>query len=314
MSSPSLAPPPFDRESADLIFRTCDDVDFRVHKCILAIASPLHNDASEAESLGPTTDSKDGADGAESRTVILVTEDSDVLDKLLRFVYPVASPSLETLDELKPVLEAALKYQMDETTDVLRTMLVSKKFLESEALRVFAIACFHGFEKETRIAAMYACYKGLPGPNIRELSSITASATRALWELKDKAAGPACLVVSNLAWLAESDEVNRDWVFFVCTECEEADTQVQLRHARVSPRSWWHDYLRTAEEQLKNCSCGATVTSDWLIQSTVGKFSNRCNTCSIDGKGLADLKAFSRLLAARVDDVVMEVACTLKFQ
>ncbi|KZT21616.1 hypothetical protein NEOLEDRAFT_1139238 [Neolentinus lepideus HHB14362 ss-1] len=310
MSSPSLAPPPFDRESADLIFRTCDDVDFRVHKCILAIVSPLHNDAAEAESFVPNTDYKDRAGGAKNRTVIPVTEDSDVLDKLLRFVYPVVPPSLDTLDELKPVLEAALKYQMDRATDVLRKKLVSRKFLDSEPLRVFAIACFHGFEEETRIAAMHACCEDLPGPNARELSSITGSAVRAVWELKDKAVGPASSVASDLAWLEKSEEVNRKWAFFTCTSCP-MDCDDSL--GGVYPRKWWSSYMTSVQQQLRKKPCGKTVTSASALmapmQSLVG-----CKYCGADGRGLADLKAFSELLAARVDATVMQIAATIQFQ
>ncbi|TFK48579.1 hypothetical protein OE88DRAFT_543672 [Heliocybe sulcata] len=311
--SSRLASAPFNRISSDLIFRTTDNIDFRVHKCILAIASPLHNDASEAESLGRTTDSKDGDDGAESRTVISVTEDSDVLDKLLRFVYPVASPSLETLDELKPVLEAALKYQMEDATDLLRRRLASETFLDREPLRVFAIARYHGFEEETRLAAMHACYKGLPGPNVRELSSISASATRALWELKDKAGGPASSVAVGLAWLAESEEVDRSWTFFSCNQCSADNSTVQLRDGNVQPRLWWRSYMNTMQQQLREKPCGATVTNASALMLAVQSVSG-CNFCRTNGKGMADLQAFSRLLAARVDAAVMQIAATVRFQ
>ncbi|EPQ56279.1 hypothetical protein GLOTRDRAFT_128228 [Gloeophyllum trabeum ATCC 11539] len=311
------ASPPFDRDSADLIFRTTDGVDFLVHKAILAIASPLHNDASEAESMGVSPDAKVGDHGGEtqSRTVISVSEDSETIDKLLRLVYPVAPPALETLDALKPVLEAAVKYQMESVLELLRKKLVSQVFLEEEPLRVFAITCYHGFEEETRVAAMYTCYKGLPGPNVRELRSITASATRALWELKDKASVSASSVVTNLSWMSECDTIQRSWAFFSCSQCSQSSREINVQGVMVWPRAWWDTYMASIGQELMRAPCGMEVTSPRLFANAAYNIaSSHCSFCRDFGKGLKDLTAFNRILAARVDKAVLEIAATIDFQ
>ncbi|KAI0658540.1 hypothetical protein C8Q70DRAFT_917283, partial [Cubamyces menziesii] len=128
---------PFNKAAADAILRTCDNVDFWVRRSILAEASCIFEDMLSIPQPPPgALDDDDIKDGL---PVIRLTEDSQTLDKLLRLCYPIDDPDFATLDELRPVLEAAMKYMMEEATSLLRSRLV--KLGQSQPLRAFAIAC-----------------------------------------------------------------------------------------------------------------------------------------------------------------------------
>ncbi|KAI9064905.1 hypothetical protein FKP32DRAFT_1648656, partial [Trametes sanguinea] len=144
LSSPSTSKPtvtnaayPFNKAAADAILRSSDNVDFWVRRSILAEASCIFEDMLTIPQ--PPPDALDDDDTKDGLPVIRLTEDSQTLDKLLRLCYPIDDPDFNTLDELRPVLEAAMKYMMEEATSLLRNRLV--KLGQSQPLRAFAIAC-----------------------------------------------------------------------------------------------------------------------------------------------------------------------------
>ena len=81
----TYAAAPFDHAKADIILRSSDNIDFRVFKLLLSLASPffetLFDIPQPAEEVGDQ-EVKDGL------AVVRVTEDSKTLDALLRFCYP----------------------------------------------------------------------------------------------------------------------------------------------------------------------------------------------------------------------------------
>ena len=84
----SVAKKPFDIRTADIIIRTSDNVDFYVYKAILAIASPFFDDMfSLAQTAATPTDNV-------TQDPVVVSEDSDTMDCLLRLCYPTDDPTL----------------------------------------------------------------------------------------------------------------------------------------------------------------------------------------------------------------------------
>jgi hypothetical protein len=83
--NPTTSPPrPSDVPDANLILRSSDSADFRVHKPILAMASPFFKDLL---SLPQPSDSE-SVDGL---PVVQLSEDSELLDSLVSILYPVRS-------------------------------------------------------------------------------------------------------------------------------------------------------------------------------------------------------------------------------
>jgi hypothetical protein len=81
--NPITCPPEtFDVSDASLIIRSSDLVDFRVHKSVLALASPFFRDLLSL----PQPSESESIDGL---PVVELSEDSELLNTLVSFLYPV---------------------------------------------------------------------------------------------------------------------------------------------------------------------------------------------------------------------------------
>lgn len=140
---------PFNKATADAILRTSDNVDFRVRRSILAEASCVFEDMLCIPQ--PPPGSPNGDELRDGLPVIRLAEDSATLDKLLRLCYPTDDPEFSSLDELRPVLEAAAKFMMQEATTLLRKRLV--RLGQAQPIRALAIACALELEEEAQALA-----------------------------------------------------------------------------------------------------------------------------------------------------------------
>ncbi len=148
-TSPVEADPPFNRASADLILQTADNVNFHVWKCVLEEVSPLFADmfvlGGQHSKASANCDVENGQVTTPDRSAppcIDVSESSVVIRRLLLTIYPPSNFVFNSLDELKPVIAAAHKYQMDPVIAILRQVLV-RDFAKAEPLRVFCIATLY---------------------------------------------------------------------------------------------------------------------------------------------------------------------------
>lgn len=139
-----FAPAPFDNPQGDLILRSHDDVDFRVFQAILGVSSEFFSTMFEA-GQAPNEEMRDGC------PVVRVSEEKEALDGLLRIIYPTEAPVLNDLRIVRPILAAALKYDMEKPIQVAREALHT--FVSKEPLRVWAIAVQYRLEGDARVAA-----------------------------------------------------------------------------------------------------------------------------------------------------------------
>ncbi|KAI0794281.1 hypothetical protein C8Q74DRAFT_1215634 [Fomes fomentarius] len=137
---PKWASSPFDRVDADFILRSNDNVAFQVHRVILSMASTFF------EGMFPLPQPPK-ADGTAIPSVDL-GEDSRTIDTFL--------PGVETLQDVRKVLEAGTKYEAEIVTHAMKKALVSPRFLDTAPVLVYAIACISGLEEEARVAAKKA--------------------------------------------------------------------------------------------------------------------------------------------------------------
>ena len=145
----------FDAEDADfvLVTRSSDQCkEFRVHKCILSIASPVFR----GMFLVPQP-----LDSTQKLPRIELPETTETIDLLLRYIYPIPSPKIEDFVTLTNVLASADKYGAEGVTSRLRTVLVSRLFLDLNPLRVYAIACRWSFLDEAKLASTCIVYADL---------------------------------------------------------------------------------------------------------------------------------------------------------
>ena len=144
----------FTTEDGDIILHAKSDFDpkhdFRVHKLILSLASPVFKDMFAFPQPPDQT-----FNGSHQLPVIDVQEPPEVLDDILRFVYPgVEPPKINDLPKLTVMLSMADKYNITSIYPPLREKL--KMFLlptPSNPFRVYIIACRFGFSEVAREAA-----------------------------------------------------------------------------------------------------------------------------------------------------------------
>lgn len=133
-----MPPLKFDASDADVILITTESDpeakprEFRVHSAILSITSPFFRDMFSLPQA---------PDEVRELPRITVAEPASTLEPLLQFVYPVPDPTVNSLEELTELLSTALKYDFVGAITALRSLLVSPRYMDTMATRVFAIAC-----------------------------------------------------------------------------------------------------------------------------------------------------------------------------
>lgn len=150
------APPPFDKPFADLILRSSDDVDFQVFKWILSDASDVFAgmfSLPPASSVGSDVSTRsDDMRRSSQIPVVPVTEDSNTLEALLRLCYPLCIvPDYDSFDDIKPVVAAAHKYQLDHALRILEPRM--KFFAAQHPVRVYAFATRYNLPEVVQEAA-----------------------------------------------------------------------------------------------------------------------------------------------------------------
>lgn len=243
----------FHADDADIILRSASPgpIDFRVHMCILTAASPffqtmstLPQSSSPSEGYPPTVE---------------VAEDAQVLDHLLRFVYPFPDPAVVCLDELVAILEAASKYEMAAVTDRLRHLLVAPSFLATSSVRVFAIASRFDLEEEAKIASQHTLrINVLDSPLSDDLKFITAYSYHRLLNLHRRRAEAAQQA------LFIPDEVK-------CMQCN------GQQHNSFARPKWWGEFVMRAREELsKRPTTDVIFSLKFLMQSAHASGCPRC--------------------------------------
>lgn len=254
----------FNAVDADVILQTSSGDEFCVHRCILASASPFFQDMFTLPQCV-----------VEERPIIPVTESSDVLDTVLRLVYPIPDPVISTIQELTPVLDAAIKYDFTNVVNTLRKLLISPHFLQTSPVRIFALACHYELDEEMKIASKYTLgINMLDGPPTEDLKHITGYSYHCLLNFhrqRSKAAQSLLQIPSNI-------------------KCMQCNGSVYTSHG--SPK-WWFEFERTAKAELaERPTTDVIFGMEFLFRATRAADCSRCPESVLDSwKFLRDLKA-----------------------
>ena len=264
----------FDAADADLVLRSSEpnSVNFRVHKCILAVASPFFRHMFEL----PQPHREFNEDAI---PVVDVSETAKTLETLLGFVYPVPRPSIDSLDHLTPVLETASKYDFTAVVSHLSTLLVAPRFVEADPVRVYAIACRFDLEDAARIAARHTLSVNvLDAPLTEDLKCISAYQYHQLLTLHRKRAAAAqelLLIPDNVK----------------CMMCN------GTHYGAFSPPRWWKDFEERVRKELSVRPTTDVIFSMAFLAQSAHAGCERCSGSILDAHWfLADLKK-------RIDDL-----------
>ncbi|KAL5634372.1 hypothetical protein ACGC1H_002438 [Rhizoctonia solani] len=139
-SSGRSRPKPDFFQGGDLVLKSIDGSSFSVHSVILSVASPVFADMFEIGTRGPGE-------------VVELAETSEMLDLMLRFIYPKESPSISSFDMLERAMHIAEKYELEDMQRQLRQELGipnSPVSCYKDPLGAFAFASAHGLKNEMR--------------------------------------------------------------------------------------------------------------------------------------------------------------------
>ncbi|KAI0766960.1 hypothetical protein BD413DRAFT_480284, partial [Trametes elegans] len=277
------APPPFDKQTTDLILQTSNNVAFHVWMPILAEASPVFADmfalADRRGSLRPSeSDPADSPAHEGVRTsVISLPESSSTLADLLRMCYPPPHAKFASLEKLQPVIAAAHKYQMEGVMALLAVRLV--ELAADVPLRAYAIATRYDMRDVMVAAARRLLTRDRTAAEdyVLELDDISASAYQRLLAYRRECSSVAANVCTNVEWLTDAG-----WTFMQCTGCPR-DPKVpscKLRDSDTSrqPTAWFWQHYKRMEDLLRERPSGETL-SDPLLISPALKIAVRCTTC-----------------------------------
>jgi len=263
----------FDASDADVILVSSDSTQFRVHRCILSAASPFFHDMFTLPQPPQLT-----------LPSIPVSEPSLVIDTLLRFIYPVQDPPLDSLCDLVPILTAAVKYDLTSVLTSLRALLVSPRFTTADPTRVYAIASRFEFEQEAQIASKYTLRVNvLDAPLSDDLKFISAYAYHRLLDLHRRR------VQAAVQMLILPGDIK-------CMQCNGSSYSIH-----IAPK-WWAEFERRAREELSvRPTTDVIFSMEFLAQVVIASGCQRCAGSVLDSwRFLEDLKRSIDALPATI--------------
>ena len=198
-SGPSSAPLCLDIHDANLILRSSDQVNFRVHKSVLASSSPFFKDLLSL----PQSPDNELIDGL---PVVQVPENADLLRSLVSFLYPISPVKPCSYKKVFALLAACQKYDMVSTQSYIREKVECGSFFDidrCEAFTAYGIASSMGLDPEMKDAARLTI--GLPMSFEflgEELRSFKGSALRDLFLYRAEHSGWGVRSPSKLQLIA----------------------------------------------------------------------------------------------------------------
>ncbi|KAI0630432.1 hypothetical protein C8Q77DRAFT_1063731, partial [Trametes polyzona] len=314
MATHSAPESPFDDPLADTIIRSSDDVDFRVYKIILEIASPVF------KSMFPLPNASNPSSGAQ---VVTVDETARVIETLLRLCYPIAPTPIDDLDHFVAVSEAAKKYETAGTHVYLEKQLETLLNARGvDPLRAYAIACLYRYDGVVGAAAKrtalevprYLESRTMPP----EFAHLPAAAVFSLMQYRRRCVEAAVAQVGDLEWMVHGKHakkmlfwptgkpiLGKSWIWIACRETGDHSYTVSVKDTDFAVKTWYKWYLEDAAKVLEDHPKGAAVTrSSVLARAMEG--AARCTLCA--GAAWKDLVDYSQLLAERIDQAVANVS------
>ncbi|KAJ7281373.1 hypothetical protein C8J57DRAFT_1297412 [Mycena rebaudengoi] len=250
MSPTRVASYPFNDESADIILRSSDDVDFHVHKLILSLVSPVFKDMFSLPQ-GPDSNSGETVGGL---PVIRVAESQKVLHQILTWCDPRCNPtSALDADEMGILLAATDKYDMAPVTTRIAGAFQNNlsKLVEAEALRVFAIAYryknYTGMPELIKKAARETLKMKTPFARVpmKDFNHIPGDVVQRLYVYHAACSNMAPDLTKQWDWLKADGEL--PWLN--CPLCPSQKWIYGGQKRNVS--KWWIEYMQFAGRELE---------------------------------------------------------------
>lgn len=307
---------PFDRPDADVILRSSDNVDFRVSKVHLSMASPFFKDMF-ALPQGPADGTAGNQVMKEGAPVIQITEKSAETRNLLVLCYPIAMVFLGlgkdyndmgddmTFEDALVTLQAAIKYGMEDIEGWMKWCIFTPPIVERHAMEVFAYAHHHGWEEETRIAAKCTLRQSpTQWSHVPELETITGGDYHRLLRYHQECSKAAKQVATKDSW-----NVGTNFVGFQCPQCRDTErwiSAVLTIRVNVHPNRWWTEFMDVAADAVAQRPCGDTLLEPGIMDTTLLKI--QCDSCIKLPNLASEMRIFIKRFAEEIEQAVSLVS------
>ncbi|KAF7304480.1 BTB domain-containing protein [Mycena chlorophos] len=333
------APQPFSGTmlpSPDIILRSSDEpqVDFHVHRLVMTLASPVFGDLFSVPQPQPQPVPKDTEGTSEEApiSVVQLSEHADVLDGVLRLIYPGTSPfpvaddaepGLYPLEKLRLVLEVAIgKYQIESVVPLGKRLLREHLLPEGDIVGVFVVACGLRWGDVAREAAKQCLRRPIrefvhpnggsdvsvapkPSHSSPLLDYLPASTYHALLTYHASCSTIAFRTTQILSWLPYASVPGSE-----CTNWNHPELCPRVGHwtfaeRTMAPATRWFarclDWisLRVKEAPLVPLDTDLQVVSELVVLAV--KEIGGCESCRVDDGGFAMLVEFLGVLRRRVE-------------
>ncbi|EGN98881.1 hypothetical protein SERLA73DRAFT_181585 [Serpula lacrymans var. lacrymans S7.3] len=270
---------PFNHPKADVIIRSSDQVDLRMFRLLLSLASPVFETTFALPQPQPPSPihsaSDSNSDFKDGLLVVHLSEDSKTLRVFLGHCLPVTianKPELKTLEDVAAMLELSTKYEAQELEKKARKALAGPQFMEAP-LRVFAVACRFGLKPEAMAAVQYALCEPLTDiPDVKEMEFISARDFGRLQNYHTRYGAAAQALLESTGWL---DRARR----LVVRDYHEVHTGSVCKGYKDDagiPR-WWNAYVEDAIPRVQVTPCKVILSEK--LKRTVNEIYAPCRSC-----------------------------------
>lgn len=273
ITTTTKAEPPLDKPAADLILRSADGVDFHVRKAIMEEASSVFEDMFAVGDPKTSVTHQASSQAETGLPVVELTEDGTVLDRLLRFIYPVANPAISSVKDAFDLLSAASAYMVniDITKDIVNHF---EAVAEAQPLQAYIMAIARHHEDATRMAAKACLLRPCPGnAYVAELETITAGD---LVRLRKYYMDCSAAVASACAFAhAETAQRGGDW-FELAYSCICDPCRSDMHRSWYVPLPWWDDCVSSISSPLKSTPHPKAVSAPEVLADIFGRGLAQC--------------------------------------
>ncbi|TDL28088.1 hypothetical protein BD410DRAFT_782049 [Rickenella mellea] len=281
----------FCSSTADFVVSSSDGVRFKCHRVFLQEASPVFR--SMLSLPQPHSSTSAPSDDSAKPPSIDLPEDGKTVETLLRLIYPMSHPHIDSMSTLSTTLFAAEKYDMAGVISALRLHLRDEQFLQSNPVHVYALACRFGFAQEAKTASRASLTHDIYDP--KHLAVFTTIGTKstdivALYTLRHRR------IEDTLRFL-DGERFEGNAADFTCVACDK----------KLNDITW--PLLKTSIlKEMHKRPLGDTIFgSEFLKSSAIHSFINsKCEECQErviyeKGKTLAMISEFLKALPDAVE-------------
>jgi len=287
---------PFTFADADVILRSSDGVNFKVHRLVLSLASPFFRDLFTL----PQTSSNTTV--ADCLPVIPMSEAASLLSDLLQFIYPFPDLIMDSFSSVTAILKGGDKYQLQRASSAAQKQML--KYADSDPIRVYALGCYYKVAELAQAGARASRrFPSLPEPAADEFQ-MTSSIQ--LWRLiKFHETKITDLFANQLP--SGSPSLNED------TQTISWNTRLipHWRNCPYCPKSertgygtctfWWQNYVDCIAKEVKEHGKNGDCATDPHNMAAALHGSALCPTlCGMEASVEA-FRLFSQFISKEID-------------